>query len=193
MELNWVKTIIWILTIGSIALASYMTATPAPADEVVLADRFDLTPAFHMSYPEGWTFQSGGVGILLFAEMQTVFAYPPQPGPSLVVFRSDIYTLGQDSLEEALDVYLRRGPLRGDKFAVIEAISETTLDGRAALMVGVEGRQFSSSPLMRSRIIITMADDGEHYYIFAADAPAEDWEEEWPFMEAMLASADIRE
>lgn len=192
---EWFKILILLVATGSVAIASSMTGAPATpaAAEIEMAGRFDLTPAFHMSYPEGWTFQSGGVGIILFAETRTVFAYPPKAGPSLTVFRTDPYTLDSTDLAEAFETYLRRGPLRGDKFRIINEVSETTIDGREALEATVEGRQFSSSELMRAHIIMTKADEEEHFYILSADAPVDRWEETWPVMQAMLETADIRE
>jgi hypothetical protein len=179
-----------LIAAGGVTIALAITSSATESGVPDLINTFDRSPAFRMSYPEGWTYQLGQVGFVLFGAEDTVFKL--RPGPSIAVFRTG--TLFVDTLEEELDIYLRRGPLRGDHFAMTDEIAETMLDERPALAVTLEGREVQSedTQLMRAYVVITQADNG-YVYVFSATTPAEDWEQDWPLFEAVLETADIRE
>ncbi len=188
--MDWLQWLIWLLVALSLSLGG-----AAPSEDALppLTQTFDRSAAFAMSYPETWYAELLDLGLLLFAEIETLFnPDDPQPGPSIVVYRTK--TLTSYPLEEGLERYLDQGPLRNDHFALVGKITPATLDGYDARAAVVEGREFSNpdNPLMRSYILAVKISK-EVFYIFSASAPAEDWEEDWPLMQAILASADIRE
>lgn len=186
----WVRALILLLALGGLVIAGALVNNNLAASEVPeLAYTFRESPAFRMSYPDSWMYQMGQ-GRLLFGEKDGIFR--GNPGPSIFVFRTD--TLFEPTLREKFDTYLRRGPLRGDRFQLVSEITETTFDGRPALEAHVEGRQVGGeeSPLYHSYIVITQADNGV-VYVIGADVPASMWDENWPLIQAMLATVDIRE
>jgi hypothetical protein len=155
---------------------------------------FDQTPVFTLQFSDTWMYQIGE-GLIVFGEASSVFK--GLPGPSISVNRpgaSFALTLDGLTLANAMDTYLRRGPLRGDHFAMLDEVTSIAFDGREALSVTVEGREVDveDEPLMRVYIVATQANNGEYYFI-SASTLAERWDQDWPLMEAMLATVDIRE
>ncbi|GAB4439688.1 MAG: hypothetical protein Kow00120_07620 [Anaerolineae bacterium] len=187
----WVRVLLLILAVGGVlaGVLSPSGSAPSVADVPDLVETFAESAVFHMRYPEHWMYQVGQ-GLLVFGEAEGIFR--ARPGPSITVFRTE--ALIDPDLRSKLDTYLERGPLRSGHFARTAEVTEITFAGRRALQTEVEGRNVDdeTAPVMRSYLILTLADNGVAY-IISADAPAEQWAAHWPLFQAMLDTAEIRE
>ncbi len=158
--------------------------------EMALPNTYTLSPtAFSFRYPEDWQYWIPERGVLVAAPPRTLAI---EPGPSLTIYRSPELTM-ENSLEEALNLFLRRGPLRtGRHWELVEEITPVSFQGRDALAVGVQGSDLADWPQLRTRIVISRADNFM-IYIFALTSPVEDWETDSPVLEAVLGSFEFRE
>jgi hypothetical protein len=113
--------------------------------------------------------------------------------PTFTILRAQRLMDEAATLSEALDIYLRRGPLLPDQAWVIVAeIQPTTLNNREALVIELEGANRAGDPSQRIQVFITRADNGI-FYIFAVGASAEEWRTHLPTFRSILASVEIVE
>jgi hypothetical protein len=145
---------------------------------------------FTVRYPEDWDASIPIQGVMLIGPSDTLFQ--AQPGPTFTVQRLGLLS-SYGSLDDALDLYLRRGPLRGDRdWAAMSASQSTTLDGRSAMSVMLQGRDNDTSPELRAEITATTADNGI-VYIVVLTAPTADWETASPTLAAMRETLHLLE
>jgi hypothetical protein len=115
-----------------------------------------------------------------------------QAGPTFTVQRNAPLSV-YGSLDEALDLYLRRGPLRPDRFwSMLGDITHATFLGREALFVDLQGAENMVSPELRVHIVATVAQN-TFVYILVLTSPVEDWNTYQPILQAMLDSVQILE
>lgn len=163
----------------------------APAGALPLTQVFDASPqGFTMRYPADWDYSIPMQGLMLLGPQATLFQ--ATPGPTFTVQRlGPLGTFG--SLEAALDLYLRRGPLRADRFWQQQGeVSSGAFRDRPALRVEIAGRENADSPESRGRIVATLAQN-TFVYIIALTAPLTDWAAVEPTLQAMLDSLEILE
>jgi hypothetical protein len=187
------KRLIWSLGLLFIVIIIVFVASRgvnSPAVPAPLVNFFDESPTgFSFQYPDGWRYIIPRLNLLLLAE-DVVFV--GEPGPAFTVQRS-ARLAESTSLKDALDTYLRQGPLRPDReWEISEDVTTITFAGRDALTVILEGIEDPNPNLQRTRILATTAANGM-VYIFNLTAPAADWLTYAPTLEAILASVDILE
>ncbi len=177
--------------IALIVIVLLANRSPSLNAGLPLTQVFDDSPqGFTVRYPAEWDYTIPMQGLMLLGPTSTLFQ--AKPGPTFTVQR--LGPLGSfGTLEEALDLYLRRGPLRSDRFWVQQGdITSTTLLDRAALRVEIEGKENEDSPESRGRILATLAQN-TFVYIIALTAPLEEWPTIEPTLQAMLESLQILE
>ncbi len=145
--------------------------------------------AFSFQYPDGWTVSIPIQNILLLADPA---AQRGEPGATFTVQRSTALA-DEGSLGAALNTYLRQGALRPDRaWQQIGAVVTTSLDGREALQLDLEGGDSPTDPQFHTRVVATQAANGL-IYVFALNAPLDQWAANQLILEAVLASARIVE
>jgi hypothetical protein len=180
-----------VIGLALIAVLLVVARLASPVGALSLTQVFDESPqGFTIRYPAEWQYTIPMQGLMLLGPSATLFQ--ARPGPTFTVQRlGPLGTFG--SLEEAFDLYLRRGPLREDRFwEQQEEISGFTFDSRPALRVEIAGREFEDSPESRARILATLAQN-TFVYVIALTAPQESWSAVEPTLQAMLDSLDILE
>jgi hypothetical protein len=146
--------------------------------------------AFVFRYPEDWTYQIPQTNMLFLVSPEVL---QQKAGASMSIQRSLRLSAETNSLADALNTYLERGPLRRDRaWTLAGAIETIEFDGREALFVAVEGSENTGSLVMRSEIIITQGTN-QFFYIFTVTAPLEQWEAVAPSFQAILESVRILE
>ncbi|MBZ0287757.1 MAG: hypothetical protein K8I30_09095 [Anaerolineae bacterium] len=152
---------------------------------------FNNSPTgFTIRYPDGWQSIIPMTGLVVFGAPDTLNNV--EPGPTFTVQRTDPLSV-YGTLNEALDLYLRRGPLRPDRsWKPLGEITQMTFAGRDALSVNIQGRENDVSPEMRAHIVATTAQN-TFVYILVLTAPAEDWGVDEPTLTAMLNSLQMLE
>jgi hypothetical protein len=159
------------------------------ANTIVLNVPFESN-GFRMVYPKGWQHQILQTNILFLSSPETLQL---EAGASMVVQRSIRLTGETETLEEALKLYLERGPLRTDgAWEILAEIAPITFAQRDAIAVALEGADSEDAIPMHSKIIATRADNGL-IYIFAVSAPVERWNTDGETLELILASVEILE
>lgn len=139
----------------------------APASEP-LVNTFDKSPTgFAFDYPAGWTYQIPFQGVLVAGLPESL--NNTVPGPIFTVQRG--LTMGiAESLSGAIQMYLQDGPLReAGRFVVTVPETDTTIDGRPARVIELEGAEPGDVPT-HTRIIAVEA-DSSFIYLFIASAP----------------------
>jgi hypothetical protein len=160
-------------------------------DDPALPNQFEDSPTgFTFRYPEGWSYTIPMLGLLVSAPPQTLSQ--EEPGPTFTVQRNAPLSV-YGSLAEALDLYLRRGPLRPDRqWRKISEIAATTFDEREALVVDLQGKENDASPELRAHVLATLADNS-FVYVIVLTAPVEQWEQQEKTLWAMLESLKLLE
>ncbi len=156
-----------------------------------LVNTYDQSPtAFSFQYPADWLYFVPEQGLLILGPPT---ANQNEVVPTLTVLRSQRLSSQAANLEEAMAIYLRRGPLLpGQAWEIVADTSPTTLDGRPALMIELEGANRSGDPPQHILAVITQADNST-FYILAAGAPLAEWQTHAPTLQAILASVNILE
>jgi hypothetical protein len=186
--------------VAAIVIAAFFLATrpvSAPPDDALLTPQpeplvntFDRSPTgFSFQYPDGWTYQIPFQGVLLAGLPESLDN--TVPGPIFAVQRGLTLNLA-GSLSGAIEMYLQDGPLRTDaQWQVTVPEADTTVDGRPARVVELEGAEQGGTP-SHTRIIATAADN-TLIYLFIITAPLTDAAQYRPTFDAMLASVEIFE
>jgi hypothetical protein len=178
-----------VIVVGLVGVLS--SRKQLPDSPLSLTQTFDKSPTgFTFRYPDGWQYTIPMRGLLVMAEPETLFQN--QPGPTFTVQRSAPISV-YGSLAEALDLYLRRGPLRSDRtWSRLTEITSSTFQGREALVVDLEGTENEVSPKLHAHIIATPAQN-TFFYIMVLTAPSDEWSYHEPTLQAMLESLQILE
>jgi hypothetical protein len=178
-----------LLAVTAIVLLAARTKSPATQD--TLTRTFTGSPTgFTVRYPDGWQSIIPMTGLVIFGAPDTLDNV--EPGPSFTVQRTDPLSV-YGTLDEALDLYLRRGPLRPDRsWKPLGEIVRSAFAGRDALSVDIQGKENEGSPEMRAHIVITTAQN-TFVYIFVLTAPADEWAAYEPTLSAMLNSLHMLE
>lgn len=181
--------IIVVIVIGVVILT---LSTPLiQSSLIVLPNSFDDSPAgFTFRYPEGWSYIIPMQGLLVSAPPETLSQ--SEAGQTFTVQRNAPLSV-YGTLDEALDIYLRRGALRPDRmWNTISEIERSTFLGREALVVDLEGRENEASPESRAHVVITTAENS-FVYTFVLTAPGEQWADVEATLFAMLDSLILLE
>jgi hypothetical protein len=178
-----------LVVIAAVALLLSRTGTPSASDG--LSRTFNNSPTgFTLKYPEGWQAVIPMQGLVLFGAPDTLNNV--EPGPSFTVQRVEPLSV-YGTLDEALGLYLRRGPLRSDRsWAKLGEIAKTTFDGRDALTVDIQGKENEASPELRARVMAATSKN-TFVYVIIMTAPAATWDADEPTMTAMLNSMAMLE
>lgn len=177
-----------ILLLITIIMTCTVTAC-TPSSTVTLNRQFESN-AFTFHYPDGWRHQIPQPNILFLASPEVL---AQQSGATVAIQRSIPLSSGADTLEDALTIYLERGPLRSDRaWAIVEEAQSTQLDTYEALKLVVEGSESAGTLPMRSEIYILLADSG-FFFIVTLTAPQEQWDDVSPIFVAIIDSIDILE
>lgn len=174
---------LWIVCAGMLVACSNSDALPA------LSNTYRNPTAFNFNYPEGWEYSIPVQGLLILGEPQTLEG---TPGPTFTVQRS-LQLAQSESLEAALETYLRRGPLREDRFwTTTEEITTVEFNGRDALRTTLQGADFDDAPQADLTVIATKVEDGPTYFFIVA-IPLDDLEQYEAIMDAILDTVEIVE
>jgi hypothetical protein len=158
---------------------------------VALPNTFDDSPTgFTFRYPEDWAYVIPMQGLMVSAPPETLSQ--SEAGPTFTIQRTDPLSV-YGSLDEALDLYLRRGPLRPDRqWQQLGEIERSPFEGREALIVEIQGKENEVSPELRARVLATTAENS-FVYIIVLTAPVEAWETQEATLFAMLQSVKLLE
>lgn len=94
-------------------------------------------------------------------------------------------------LDEELEQFLERGPLR-DQYFLTSEILEASLGQYAALRVEFEREAIEELNAMIGTIVSARVASRAVYH-FVATAPTEQWAESWPLMASVLQSVSFNE
>jgi hypothetical protein len=180
-----------VVILGLVAITSLLLKRDTPDDSLPLTQTFNASPTgFTFRYPDGWVYEIPITGLMVMGKPETIDGN--QPGPTFTIQRNNPVSV-YASLDEALDQYLRRGPLRSDRqWHKLGDISRSTFLQRDALVVDIEGAENQASPVMRGHIIATTANN-TFVYIIIFTAPLETWERDERALRAILGSLQILE
>jgi hypothetical protein len=156
-----------------------------------LPNTFDDSPSgFTFRYPEGWAYVIPMQGLMVSAPPETLSQ--SEAGPTFTIQRIDPISV-YGSLDEALDLYLRRGPLRPDRqWRQLGERGRSTFEGREALVVEIQGKENEVSPELRARVVATTAANS-FVYLIVLTSPVEAWEAQEATLFAMLESVRLLE
>jgi hypothetical protein len=188
---------IWVIAGGLAAvvvilLAVFLLTRPTvPNASDLLTRTFDHSPTgFTFRYPDGWEYLIPMQGLLVLGDPATL--YESVPGPTFTVQRNDPLSV-YGTLDEALDLYLRRGPMRSDRsWEMLGEINKSTFEGRDALSVDIQGKENEVSPELRAHVVVTTSQNS-FVYMLILTAPAENWSAHEPILTAMLDSLKLLE
>jgi hypothetical protein len=181
-----------VAAVGVILLAVFLLTRPSvPNSSDLLTRTFDKSPTgFTFRYPDGWEYLIPMQGLLVLGDPATL--YESVPGPTFTVQRNDPLSV-YGSLDEALDLYLRRGPMRSDRsWEMLGEINKSTFEGRDALSVDIQGKENEVSPELRAHVVVTTSQNS-FVYMLILTAPAENWSAHEPILTAMLDSLKLLE
>ncbi|MBK8021544.1 MAG: hypothetical protein IPK19_08975 [Chloroflexi bacterium] len=156
-----------------------------------LTNAFELSPTtLRFNYPQDWQYSILETNIIFLASPEVL---RQEPGASMVIQRSQRLMVETDSLEEALDTYLQRGPLlnEGD-WAIAEAPEPVRIGETDGLRVGLEGKEGDDAVPLYSTITALRAGNGT-IYVLATSAPLDQKSSLQPMLDAVLASVRILE
>lgn len=155
--------------------------------------------AFTFQYPDGWQYQIPQLNLLILAEPETFLqmANPNRDenakiGPNVTIQRSETLFF-EGGLEEALDAYLRRGPMRPNReWELLGDKTTGTLNGRESLTVELQGSEFPDLPKLRMKITAAVGSN-KVVYLVVASSPLEDWEQNRALLEGIMSTMTIIE
>jgi hypothetical protein len=149
-----------------------------------LSATFESPNTFRVRYPAEWGTLIPYQGVWVAGPLATI--NEGAPGPTFTVQRLNVLAAYNDSLAEALDTYLRRGPLApGKEWALEGSIATSTFAGRTSLVAHLSGRENAASPPSRARVTAAMAANG-FVYLLVATAP----QDQWTGLEARFAALE---
>lgn len=177
-----------------IAVGLVVVFTRQQADTAVnsaLTRTFDKSPTgFTLNYPQEWEYLIPMSGLVVLGSPKTL--YENQTGPTFTIQRIEPLSV-YGTLDEALNRYLRRGPLSSDRqWAKLGEITTSTFLGREARRVELQGKENDVSPELRAQVIATVAQN-TFVYLIVLTAPAAEWEQQQPTLQAMLNTTQILE
>jgi hypothetical protein len=178
--------------LGLILLAAFLATRPSVSSaDNLLTRTFDKSPTgFTFRYPDGWEYLIPMQGLLVLGDPTTL--YDNVAGPTFTVQRNDPLSV-YGSLDEALDLYLRRGPMRPDRsWSMLGDINKSTFEGREALIVDIQGKENEASPELRAHVVVTTSQNS-FVYMLILTAPTENWSVHEPILTAMLDSLKLLE
>jgi hypothetical protein len=176
------------LVVILIAALIFFTRTPT-TPENRLTRVFDDSPTgFTFRYPDDWDYTIPAPGLLIAGLAQTI--QQGEAGPTFTVQRANPLSI-YETLDAALDQYLRRGPLSEDWQQTGE-ITPGTFQGRESLTVAIERPEDETSPAQRGEILVTTAENTLVYFIVLT-APTSVWDTFEPILRAMLNTVMILE
>lgn len=154
-----------------------------------LTETYTSPTAFNFKYPEGWTIAIPAMNVLILSQNETL---TDAPGPTFTIQRSVQFSRAE-SLEEALETYLQRGPLQEDHlWETTTEITPISFNDREALMIELEGRDQADFPPSYLKIITTKAERGPVYF-FVMTIPLNEHETIAPLFDSILQSIEIVE
>ncbi|GAB5490891.1 MAG: hypothetical protein Phog2KO_11060 [Phototrophicaceae bacterium] len=159
------------------------------ADTIDLPNEIDSN-AFSLNYPDDWQHQIPQTNMLFLASPEIL---AQEAGATVTLQRSVALSSSSESLSEALNTYLERGPLRADRaWDLVGELETLEIDSYETVLATVEGSEQADTLPMRSEIYVLQADSG-FYFIFTLTAPIDQWETVSPTFSAIKDSIDIRE
>jgi len=178
-----------VFTIFRVPLPGDEVEAAVASTEIALPTEFESN-AFRFSYPETWRHNIPQQNMLFLASPEV---RNQEVGASMTIQRSIRLTGEATSLDDALDIYLRRGALRSDRaWEIVEEAQAIVFANRDSLRIALEGAERAGDTLMRSEIYVTQANN-ELIYVFAISAPLEQWQAIQPTFQAVLDSITILE
>lgn len=178
-----------LVVIAAVVVLVTRSGTPNASDG--LTRTFNNSPTgFTLKYPDGWQSIIPMQGLVVFGAPDTL--NNTTPGPTFTVQRVEPLSV-YGTLDEALDLYLRRGPLRPDRaWAKLGEITKSTFAGRDALTVDIQGKENEVSPELQARVMATTSKN-TFVYMIIMTAPAANWDTDEPTLTAMLNSLEMLE
>ncbi|MCK6581107.1 MAG: hypothetical protein L6Q98_23705 [Anaerolineae bacterium] len=177
--------------VGAALLTALALIQSQAAGRMALPHRFELSPnTLRFEYPQDWQYSILETNLIFLASPEVL---RQEPGASLIIQRSQRLMVETDTLEAALETYLRRGPLLNEgRWTITEAVQPAQIGGRAALRVVLEGREREAAAMMVSTITAARADNGT-IYVLASSAPLDQKAALQPTLDAIVASVTILE
>lgn len=189
-----------VLVVAIIIMGAAVFIQRSSPQVILLKNTYSESPtAFTFQYPDGWQYQIPQRNLLILAEPETFLLMAntnretdAKVGPNVTIQRSEtLYFEG--GLEEALDAYLRRGPMRPNRsWEIIGEKEATTLNEHEAVTVNLQGSEFPDWPKLRMRVTAALASNKVVYLLIASSA-LEDWEQHEPLLQGIIDSMEIIE
>jgi hypothetical protein len=189
LQLVGIGAVILVAAVVLLLLIAYRpgqsAATPA------LSQSFNST-SLRFNYPQGWQYSIPDQNIVFLADAAVL---GQQPGASMTIQRSLRLMTEVSTPEEALALFLQRGPMSaGRDWTLITEAEPRKVNGRAAVAAVLEGAESAGAARMHSEIIVTRVNpDSGAFYVFALSVPLEQWPQTQPVFDAILDSVTIRE
>ncbi len=168
--------ILLVLSACNTAAEDVTSPTPIPVVEYKNETSFDTV------YPVDWVETILTQGFLIFSPVNV--AYQGEIGPSVTVRMIAPGFSSSPQLEEDFNNFLTRGPFQGD-YEQTSEILNVKLGQYSGLRVFVERQQAGEIIAMKGMITAVFTQNGTSYY-FIATAPIEQWDQNWPKMQAIL-------
>ncbi|MGJ3239467.1 MAG: hypothetical protein ACFE0Q_12225 [Anaerolineae bacterium] len=179
---------LWLVSLLLITLTACTAPSAQPTQSVELTRQFESS-AFLFDYPETWQYQIPQANLLFLASPDVL---AQRPGATLTIQRT-ISFASSANLEDALNTYLARGPLRADRhWQAVTEVESLVFDTYDAVSILVEGSEQADSLPMRSRVYLLQAESG-FFFIMTATAPVTQWDTVQPTFDAIFASMDLLE
>ena len=187
----WIVVVVTILIIAVGLIVVFTRRSTDTTTTAALTRTFDKSPTgFTLRYPQDWEYLLPMSGLVVFGTPKTL--NENQTGSTFTIQRIDPLSV-YGNLDEALDRYLRRGPLRPDRqWAKTGDVTTTTFLGRDARRVEIQGKENAVSPELRAQVIATVAQN-TFVYIVVLTAPSAEWEQHQATLQAMLDTLQILE
>jgi hypothetical protein len=177
---------VWKLFFLSIGFALLTFACKGPVEDVpsstpIPVVEYTNETSFDTVYPSDWVETVLGTGFLVFSPIEV--AYEGLPGPSITV-RMIPPGFSAPTLEEDMQRFLEFGPLRGD-YVQNTDIQSAKVGQYSGLRVEVE-REAADEFIAMKGVIVAVWTENTTVYYFIATAPTEQWDQNWPKMQAIL-------
>lgn len=184
-----VAVVLILIAAGLVTILTWQAGISATSPE--LTRTFDKSPTgFTLRYPQDWEYLLPMSGLVVFGPPKTL--NENQTGSTFTIQRIDPLSV-YGTLDEALDRYLRRGPLRPDRqWAKTGDVTTITFLGRDARQVEIQGKENAVSPELRAQVIATVAQN-TFVYIVVLTAPSAEWEQQQATLQAMLDTLRLLE
>ena len=178
-----------LIFLGVLCGVALLLSACSSSDDNPLPIQFESN-AFTLRYPAGWQHQIPQTNMLFIASPEIL---AQQSGATVTIQRSVALTSTAETLGDALDSYLERGPLRADRdWKLVGESVRGELDSYETVVAIVEGSEQAGTLPMRSEIHILEAESG-FFFIVTLTAPIEQWETISPVLAQIRDSIDILE